>query len=258
MKYLSHRSRRPQGFTLIELLVVIAIIAILAGMLLPALSKAKQKAHGISCLSNTKQMSLAWLMYTDDNNGSLVPNLGKEEIAGGINPNSWVLGNMGYSGTDPTNDVLMVSGLLGSYTTKNRGIYKCPADQSQAPGRGARVRSLAMCSRLGDTKSSSGIRKLAQIGNPAPAMKWVTMDEHPDSLNDGSMLIADTYEWIDFPASYHNGAGGLSFADGHSEIRKWRDATTRIAVTGGAKPARVSAPNSQDLIWMHQRTFAQK
>jgi len=245
-----------RAFTLIELLVVIAIIAILAAMLLPALSKAKQKAYGISCLSNSKQLMVAWMLYTDDNSGKLVLNKGVSALQN--REDSWVNGVMSYNGYDATNSDLMVQGLLGPYTSKNRGIYKCPADHSIAtPGGvpGPRVRSMTMCTRLGDTTSTKNFLKFSQLINPAPSMKWVTMDEHPDSINDGSMLVQkDT--WIDYPASYHGGAGGLSFADGHAEIHKWRQTPPLLPITRGSKPGQLPATMSGDSLWLRERTFS--
>lgn len=255
-------SQRPsrRAFTLIELLVVIAIIAILAAMLLPALSRAKQKALGISCLSNSKQLMVAWQLYTDDNDGKLV--LNKGTAAMGAREDNWVQGLMSYNGFDAINGDLMVLGLLGTYTAKNRGIYRCPADTSTATPPGgsptARVRSMSMCTRLGDITSSKNFTKLNQLVDPSPTMKWVTMDEHPDSLNDGAMLVQKD-SWVDYPASYHGNAGGLSFADGHAEIRKWRDSPPRLPITGGAKPGQSSAlPLTGDSLWLRERTFSHK
>lgn len=254
-----HKNSRP-AFTLIELLVVIAIIAILAAMLLPALSRAKQKALGISCLSNTKQLALAWRLYADDNGERLPANRGVADIANGANRDSWVMCVMGYSGTDATNTSLMLEGLMGPYTSKNTGIFKCPADNSVATVSGVkspRARSISMASRIGDVGSSKGVLKMNDIINPGPAMAWVTMDEHPDSINDGSFLVNKTATWTDYPASYHGGAGGLSFADGHSEVHRWLEAATRQPITGVYKLAGQSVSATRDIDWLQMRTFEQ-
>ncbi len=247
------------AFTLIELLVVIAIIAILAAMLLPALSRAKDKANGILCLSNTKQLQLAWQMYTDDSNGALVANRGKDEIVFGLNPDSWVLGIMTYNTPDATNTTLMLNGLMGPYTAKNPGIYRCPADRSVATIGGVtlpRARSMTMNGRLG---ANNTVKKITDLSNnqlsPNPSMMFTFMDEHPDSLNDAQFYKNTGYSWTDFPAWYHGGACGFSFADGHSEIRKWLEASTRVPVTGGGKPGQLNVPASRDIDWINLRMF---
>ena len=259
--------RAPSGFTLIELLVVIAIIAILAGMLLPALGKAKTKAQGILCISNTKQLTLAWWLYADDNDERLAAQA------------SWVTGWMDFGGANPVNTDLKYLldpklATLAPYT-KTAGIYKCPADRSSVKVSGhrvARIRSVAMNVALGDdllplnaerwwigTPTYRMYRKRGELTDPSPSQLWVFVDEHPDSINNGDMAVkcdarGAAAQFVDFPASYHNGACGFSFADGHSEIKKWLDPRTKPPVTYTGTIPNGSSPNNPDILWMQERT----
>ena len=240
------------AFTLIELLVVIAIVSVLAALLLPVLTRAKATAQGANCASNIRQLAVVWNLYGQDFNGHL-PQVDK-----------WVVGDM----TDPfdsTNALLLVDrneSVFARYVTAPR-IYKCPGDRSVL------ARSVSMNGRMGNHPSApwlggggSGYQvfaELHQIRNPAQI--YVFVDERSDSINDASFCMdmsntgnsdgvgsSNPYWMIDYPASYHNGSGRLSFADGHVESHRWVEPTTLVPL-GQAHPTHTSATD-RDANWL--------
>ncbi len=253
----------PRGFTLIELLVVVAIIALLAGLLLPALGQAKGKAQSTACLNNVKQLSLAWSLYADDNDGWLVNNHGKPETY--AKRNTWANNVEDWATADEnTNEKLLTDALLGSYAGYNPRIYKCPSDRSEVPA-GPRTRSYSMNAMVGNPGELTNrfnpdyLQFYKVTDMPDPSKIFVFIDEHPDTINDGFFVnkLSDP-SWGNVPGSYHNGGANLSFADGHSEPRHWQAwSTVRPPVQGGVGGT-ISASPTVDFDWLKERTSVLK
>ncbi len=264
------------GFTLIELLVVIGIIAILAALLLPALSGAKAKSQALVCQNNERQLMLACLLYSTEFGDALPYNLGSAETRRTVAEKAyqnWVNNVMNWE-LDPlnTNEFLLGAGGIGPYCEGGTRIFKCPndfalSDLQKSAGWTHRVRSFSMNAMVGNAGgfSPEGVNtnnphyeqffKLSQI--PDTSRIFVLIEEHPDSINDGYFLNRYySHEWNDLPASYHQGGVNLAFADGHVESHRWLLGQTRPAARPDAArlPFPVDEGADDDFDWLMDRT----
>jgi prepilin-type processing-associated H-X9-DG protein len=267
-----------------ELLIVVAIIGILASLLLPALSRARSRALAIKCLSNHRQLVLAWTMYASDYNGKLVYNLGGNPMLRTFAPTSspnWVNNIMDWNSgpnSDNTNLAFANISLLSPYTAYSAGIFHCPADFAlsdvqKAAGWVNRVRSIAMNAMVGDpgnllrwgsvnVNNPNYQQFMREPDFPDASSVFVFLDEHPDSISDGYFLnTPDKSEWVDLPASYHNNGCTFSFADGHTEIHRWQDPSTLLL----PRPDVIAWPlqllrsdEMTDFNWIIQRTSVEQ
>ena len=271
--------RTGVAFTLIELLVVIAIITILAALLLPALTKAKNKALGVRCLGNHRQLTAAWHSYIRDNNDRL-PYASENPTDPTTNGEAWVTGILDFDPNNRANwdpNVAIKQSPLWPYS-QSLAIWKCPSDRSFVIVNGhilPRVRSMSMNLYLGGFGGSDGglgailgryqiFTNLHQINAALPSSRcFVFLDIREDFIDFGN-FATDMSGWpdtsaltafLDLPGFRHNLSGILSFADGHAELRRWADPRTTIPLgSSGVISDRISSPNNQDIVWLQERT----
>jgi prepilin-type N-terminal cleavage/methylation domain-containing protein len=271
---------RNSAFTLIELLVVIAIIAILAGLLLPVLTQAKQKAQGIQCMNNHHQLVFAWRMYADDNGDRITL---ASDAGGGPITGVWVEGQMDFnpgnrSNYDPAVDIYKSP--LWPYS-KQASLWKCPSDRSFCLSNGIpepRVRSISMNLYLGGFGGTDGgysqidsykiYNKLSEITPDDPSKIFVFLDMRPDSIDIGNFMVnmagysppsASQFGFYDLPGFFHRRGCGFSMADGHSELHQWTDARTMpVLVNEGQVNDQFSASGDLDVAWLQDHGTRKK
>lgn len=267
MNFLRMKWSKSDAFTLIELLVVISIIGILAALLLPTLSRSKQKAQGVLCVNNGRQLMMALNLYAEEAGGWLPPNPDYQCLK------MWVGGDMGKP-NDATNAAILTDpsrSAIAPYIGRSPKVFKCPADTT------AHVRTFSMSQAVGtkpevpvaavdgpwldgthNHKADHPWRTYGRFGDmvkPTPAELWVLIDEDPYNISDGSFAVSMTVPtaMLDWPGAYHNSAAGVHFADGHTETHKWLDPRTR---PGGrvSKGLHYQTPDNPDILWLQKRT----
>lgn len=244
------------AFTLMELLVVIGVISVLAALLLPVFTRTKERGQGVRCLSNLRQLQVAWALYADDSQERLVLNRGMFSTNPANLFDTWAAGNVAVL-PDETNATMLTRSLLGPYA-KNFFVYRCPSDPGNPPGT-ARVRSVSMNNYMGgigmDIETNLFVYNARVADIRRPASSFVLLDEQPASINDGYFVVDLTTNYQsaqpwDMPANYHVKAGNFSFSDGHAETRRWQTALFQ-------GPARVghSVPGvNYDYVWLMRNT----
>ena len=275
----SSSRRVSAAFTLVDLLAIIGVLAISFALLTPALARTQPNTKTFQCLSNLHRLSRAWLMYADDNADKLVENYHGGSAMGGYivvtTPTAapWVVGWQDWTtSSDNTNELFVTDdkySKLANYLDHSRKVLKCPSDQfisaaQRAAGFKERLRSVSLNLSIGAGNAETGpwdattyrhIKTMSWFQFPGPSGTWIFLDENADSQNDPGFFNPRVGQWVDFPATYHNGATSFAFADGHTELHKWKASMSSKAYQGlpawdENRPGPAATATDVDTGWM--------
>jgi len=257
------------AFTRLELLVVLSVLVLCGLLLLPALARTQPDSRAFQCLNNHRQLTRAWLMYAADNDDRLPANSPGFEVSNPTLPR-WAAGWLDWSTSpDNTNAAFLANSrysILANYCGKDARLFKCPADQylsaiQRARGWKERVRSISQNLYAANGNITVGpsdpaylqVTKLTGLLHPKPSETWVSIDEHPDSINDGGLFPPNLSAWVDVPGNYHDGSAGVAFADGHVEMHRWQASLLNVPIRFVFQSVNVM-PNDPDVLWLRYRT----
>lgn len=256
------------AFTFVELLVVLAVLAFGALLLVPALARTQPESGAARCLNNHRELCRAWLMYASDNNEKLAPCAVGSSIVAGFP--TWAYGWLDWTASAVNTNTIYLTdpryASLATYSGKDARLFKCPADHyvsavQRSRGWTERVRSISQnvyVASGGPSLSPTDsyyvqVTKLTGLLNPKPAETWVSIDEHPDSINDGVLFGPTATDWYDLPANYHDGAASVAFADGHVELHRWQGSAVNVPIKFSFTLMTVP-PDDPDILWVRNRT----
>lgn len=261
------------AFTRLELLVVLSVLVLCGLLLLPALARTQPDSRAFQCLNNHRQLTRAWLMYAADNNDQLATSLHGSEAMSPTQP-MWAAGWLDWGTSSAnTNTVYLTDprySILANYFGRSARLFKCPADHYLSSvqrnlssfGWKERARSVAQNLYAANGNATTGptdasylqVKKLTGLVNPKPAETWVSIDEHPDSINDGGLHPPSLSAWVDVPGNYHDGSAGVAFADGHVEMHRWQASLLNMSIKFSSQNVIALPPNDPDMLWLRYRT----